>query len=97
MTTYLFTLTCPDQPGIVSAVSTALHTAGANILTNHQFTDPVSNIFVMRTRFVLVDHADSFVLAGPSPLRFESRQSVLSDRQAGSETPMLLRLCKARL
>ena len=57
MTTYLFTLTCPDQPGIVAAVSHALHTTGANILTNHQFTDPVSQIFVMRTRFELVDRS----------------------------------------
>jgi formyltetrahydrofolate deformylase len=59
MTTYLFTLTCPDQPGIVAAVSTALHTTGANILTNHQFTDPASSIFVMRTRFEFVDHFES--------------------------------------
>jgi formyltetrahydrofolate deformylase len=64
MTTYLFTLSCPDQPGIVAAVSTALHTSGANILTNHQFTDPVSNIFVMRTRFELVDHSEAHADAG---------------------------------
>lgn len=64
MTTYLFTLTCPDQPGIVAAVSSALHTTGANILSNHQFTDPVSNIFVMRTRFTLVDHSDANATTG---------------------------------
>ena len=63
MMTYLFTLSCPDQPGIVAAVSTALHTTGANILTNHQFTDPVSNIFVMRTRFELVNRSDAGAFA----------------------------------
>jgi formyltetrahydrofolate deformylase len=48
---YLMTLQCDDQPGIVHAASTAIVAVGGNILENDQFTDPVTNLFCMRTRF----------------------------------------------
>ena len=46
------TLTCDDQPGIVHAVTSAILATRGNILENQQFTDPRSNVFVMRTRFL---------------------------------------------
>jgi formyltetrahydrofolate deformylase len=48
---YLMTLQCEDQPGIVHAASTAIVAVGGNILENDQFTDPVTGLFCMRTRF----------------------------------------------
>lgn len=48
---YVMTLQCDDQPGIVHAISTAIVAIGGNILENDQFTDPVTNLFCMRTRF----------------------------------------------
>ncbi len=45
------TLQCDDQPGIVHAISTAIVAVKGNILENDQFTDPVTNLFCMRTRF----------------------------------------------
>lgn len=48
---YLMTLQCEDQPGIVHAASTAIVAVDGNILENDQFTDPVTNLFCMRTRF----------------------------------------------
>ena len=45
------TLQCEDQPGIVHAASTAIVAVDGNILENDQFTDPVTNLFCMRTRF----------------------------------------------
>ena len=45
------TVQCDDQPGIVHAVSTAIVGVDGNILENDQFTDPVTNLFCMRTRF----------------------------------------------
>lgn len=45
------TLQCADQPGIVHAMTSSVLAAGGNIIENQQFTDPVTNIFVMRTRF----------------------------------------------
>lgn len=48
---YLMTLQCDDQPGIVHAATTAIVEVNGNILENDQFTDPVTNLFCMRTRF----------------------------------------------
>jgi formyltetrahydrofolate deformylase len=47
----IVTLQCPDQAGIVHAMTTAILSCGGNIVENQQFTDPATNIFVMRTRF----------------------------------------------
>lgn len=48
---FIVTLQCQDQPGIVHAMTTAVLGCDGNIIENQQFTDPVTNIFVMRTRF----------------------------------------------
>jgi formyltetrahydrofolate deformylase len=45
------TLQCADQPGIVHAMTSSVLAAQGNIIENQQFTDPVINSFVMRTRF----------------------------------------------
>ena len=45
------TLQCADQPGIVHAMTTSVLATDGNIIENQQFTDPVTNAFVMRTRF----------------------------------------------
>jgi formyltetrahydrofolate deformylase len=51
MATYVLTLRIPDRPGIVHAMSGALLAGQANILENAQFSEPVSGMFCMRTRF----------------------------------------------
>ncbi len=53
---HILTLSCPDKPGIVHAVTGLLATHGLNILTLQQFSDPVSNKFFMRVHF---GHAES--------------------------------------
>jgi len=45
------TLQCADQPGIVHAMTSSVLAADGNIIENQQFTDQVTNTFVMRTRF----------------------------------------------
>jgi formyltetrahydrofolate deformylase len=45
-------ITCPDRPGIVSAVTTFLHAHGANIVDLDQHsTDPEGGTFFMRLEF----------------------------------------------
>jgi formyltetrahydrofolate deformylase len=45
-------ITCPDRPGIVSAVTTFLYTHGANIIDLDQHsTDPEGGAFFMRLEF----------------------------------------------
>jgi len=45
---FVLTLSCPDRPGIVSAVSTFLAHNGQNILDAQQFDDIETNKFFMR-------------------------------------------------
>ena len=50
-------ITCPDQPGIVSAVSGFLYAHGANITALDQHTaDPSGGCFFMRVAFQLPGH-----------------------------------------
>ncbi len=51
ITDYLLTLSCPDRPGIVAAVSTAVAVAGGDILEAQQFGDRESGRFFLRIVF----------------------------------------------
>ncbi len=50
-TSHILTLSCPDRPGIVHAVSSALLEVGGNITENAQFGDTDTDLFCMRTAF----------------------------------------------
>jgi formyltetrahydrofolate deformylase len=50
---YLLTLSCPNQPGIVARISTELFAFGGNITEAHQFDDTETNRFFMRVAFSL--------------------------------------------
>lgn len=49
---YILTLHCPDQPGLVFAVSKWLVGHGCNIVASDQFGDPHSGRFFLRLAFV---------------------------------------------
>lgn len=48
---FVLTLSCPDQPGIVAAVSGHIAAQGSNILEAQQFGDPDTRRFFMRIVF----------------------------------------------
>ncbi|MDE2605007.1 MAG: formyltetrahydrofolate deformylase [Burkholderiales bacterium] len=48
---YIFTLSCPDRPGIVHAVSGFLLERGGNIEEAAQYNDHDTGLFFMRVRF----------------------------------------------
>lgn len=48
---YILTLSCPDKPGIVHAVTGVFAGQGINILDLQQYTDPFSEQFFMRVHF----------------------------------------------
>ncbi len=48
---YVLTLSCPDRPGVVAAVSGLLARHGCNITESQQFGDLVANRFFMRVQF----------------------------------------------
>ncbi len=47
-TKLVLTLSCPDQPGIVHAVTGVISSIGGNIIQSQQFGDPDSGLFFMR-------------------------------------------------
>ncbi len=51
MKRYILTLSCPDQKGILAAVSHRIFEIGGNILENAQCTEMKSDTFCMRTCF----------------------------------------------
>ncbi|RDJ20344.1 formyltetrahydrofolate deformylase [Bosea caraganae] len=57
--TAILTLSCPNRPGIVAAVSTLLFEAGCNILDAQQFDDTETGRFFMRVVFNRLDEAQS--------------------------------------
>lgn len=48
---YVLTLSCPDRPGVVAAVSGLLAGHGCNIIESQQFGDRVEQRFFMRVQF----------------------------------------------
>ena len=48
---YVLTFSCPNQPGIVAAVSTYLFERSCNILDAQQFDDTQAMTFFMRVVF----------------------------------------------
>ncbi len=50
---FILTLTCVDQPGIVSAVTTELASIGANIAESNQYWDRQTGQFFMRIAFTV--------------------------------------------
>jgi formyltetrahydrofolate deformylase len=60
---FVLTLSCPDRPGIVHAVSGYLVEHGANIVESQQFGDRLTSRFFMRIAFTTAAPTD------PAPLR----------------------------
>jgi len=48
---FILTLSCPDKPGIVYAVSSFLVQHSANIITSQQYGEPDGGLFFMRVNF----------------------------------------------
>ena len=81
MSDFVLTLSCPDKPGIIHAVTAVFASHGHNVLDLQQFSDPVSKRFFMRVHFgpkdgvAGTDHlAEEFVkLASSYDMTYEVR------------------------
>jgi formyltetrahydrofolate deformylase len=65
---FVLTLTCPDRPGIVHAVTGALLEHGANVTEAQQFNDASTGLFFMRVQFDMEPSAHSVLRATLAPL-----------------------------
>ena len=52
---FVLTLSCPEQPGIVHAVTTVLNDNGCDITEHQQFDDPMNGNLFLRTAFTAPD------------------------------------------
>lgn len=85
---YILTLSCPDKPGIVHAVTGLLAEQGLNILDLQQFSDPSSETFFMRVHF---GHAASTAaLEGPLAALRERFALASCELQPRSHKPRVL-------
>jgi formyltetrahydrofolate deformylase len=83
--TYILTLSCPDRPGIVHAVSGFLYERGGNILDAAQYADDrdqdATGLFFMRVGFACVQPSfedlkeELAVLAGDFEMRWSLHQA----------------------
>ena len=75
MPAYILTITCPDGPGIIHAVSGALLDVGANVLEQEQYSDLGTGLFFARTKFETpiddVDHVRSVLVERTAPFSTE--------------------------
>jgi formyltetrahydrofolate deformylase len=51
VTTHLLLIDCPDAIGLVYTITGVLYHHGFNIVSNHEFVDPATQHFFMRTEF----------------------------------------------
>ena len=106
---YVLTLQCPDEAGIIHAVTTGLLQTASNILEQAQFTDENSGLFFLRTRFDSpsalpdLDKALSFTTEKFSPLltirpvREKKRLLVMVSKQDHCLVDLLYRYSRGEL
>jgi formyltetrahydrofolate deformylase len=73
---FLLTIICPDQPGIVAAVTGVLFEQGCNIEDSAQFDDRSTGLFFMRIRFSHtqpMERAEIEAALTPTIARFEMK------------------------
>jgi formyltetrahydrofolate deformylase len=91
---FILVLSCPDRPGVVAAVSAQIFATGGNILDSHQYNDPETDRFFLRTVFVLADDARAPDLAaGLDRLRHDYAME-LSLRPCGDRQRVLILVSK---
>lgn len=96
MNAHVLTLSCPDRPGIVAAISTEIVRGQGNILESAQFGDPETGLFCMRVCFELAsDDAVASVHEQISSVaqRFEMRWSL----KAVADVPKIIIMVSQQL
>jgi formyltetrahydrofolate deformylase len=71
MSEYVLTLSCPDRPGIVAAVSGVLAERDCNITESQQFGDRDTGRFFLRTQFDAPEHLGDALRAAFTALTAE--------------------------
>lgn len=91
----ILTLSCPDRPGIVAAVSTLLFEAGCNILDAQQFNDVETGQFFMRVVFARLDESRPYEAVAASVADLAQRFGMMfSLRERATKKRVMLLVSK---
>jgi len=83
--TFVLTLSCPQRPGIVHAVTAFLFTHGCDIVEHQQFDDPIRGALFLRTEVAAVGDVDAAQLS--AAFRSEVAEEFGMDYQLSDDSP----------
>jgi formyltetrahydrofolate deformylase len=83
--TFILTLSCPQRPGIVHAVTAFLFGHGCDIVEHQQFDDPIRGALFLRTEVVAAGEADAAALS--SAFRAEVAEKFEMDFRLSDDSP----------
>jgi formyltetrahydrofolate deformylase len=93
--TCILTLSCPQRPGIVHAVTAFLFGYGCDIVEHRQFDDPIRRTLFLRTEFVIPDDADAAQLS--AAFRAEVAGEFAMDFQLSDDSPQRVLVMVSRM
>jgi formyltetrahydrofolate deformylase len=85
--TFILTLSCPERPGIVHAVTAFLFGHGCDIVEHRQFDDPIRHALFLRTEFVARGDTDTDATQLSTAFRSEVADEFAMDFQLSDDKP----------
>jgi formyltetrahydrofolate deformylase len=85
--TFALTLSCPQRPGIVHAVTAFLFGHGCDIVEHRQFDDPIRHALFLRTEFVARGDTDTDATQLSAAFRSEVADEFAMDFQLADDKP----------
>jgi formyltetrahydrofolate deformylase len=85
--TFILTLSCPQRPGIVHAVTAFLFGHGCDIVEHRQFDDPIRHALFLRTEFVARGDTDTDAAQLSAAFRSEVADEFAMDFQLSNDSP----------
>jgi formyltetrahydrofolate deformylase len=85
--TFILTLSCPERPGIVHAVTAFLFGHGCDIVEHRQFDDPIRHALFLRTEFVARGGTDTDAAQLSAAFRTEVADEFAMDFQLSDDKP----------
>ena len=85
--TFILTLSCPERPGIVHAVTAFLFGHGCDIVEHRQFDDPIRHALFLRTEFVARGDTDTDARQLSAAFRSEVADEFAMDFQLADDKP----------
>jgi formyltetrahydrofolate deformylase len=93
--TFILTLSCPQRPGIVRAVTAFLFANGCDIVEHQQFDDPIRGTLFLRTEVVAAGDADAAQLS--SAFKEEVADEFEMDFRLSDDSPQRVLVMVSRL